>query len=253
MMYKLDAFQLITGRDIFIPEIQAKIHQPSIREISELGEEGFFESANLFFINSESVKEKIKESAENDLFDKNYIDLLNDYSILILFLNSDKELRIKFSNIIKLIFPDYTIFIENGEIIFEKEEKKSVVFSEENYRLLKDLIYQIFCFDKLAGSSILNAQSALAKKIAEKMRKAKEKKAQLESEEGKEHKSVFSHYISILSVGIPGLNISTIQDLTIYQLYNQYERYTLKLQHETSFSAALAGSKGEIADWLKEI
>ena len=45
----------------------------------------------------------------------------------------------------------------------------------------------------------------------------------------------------------------TIKDLTIYQLYDQLERYNLYSQYENSLQAALAGAKVDIVDWLKKI
>lgn len=246
-MYNIDTLQLMAGVDIFIPELQAKIHQPNINEIAVIGERKFFECANLFFINTDEVKAKLMES-----FPDPSLKALDDYSILLLFLNSSKDFRVKFRDIIRLIFPGYELFIENELIVFNKDNEPEIVFTKEAYSIIKDVIYIMFKFDKLIGSTTLNAQSTLAKKIAEKMQKAKQKIAEMQGPE-KQNKSIFSHYISILSIGSNALNIDTIRNLTIYQLYDQFERFGLFSQYQQSLQIAVAGAKTEIVDWFKEI
>ena len=78
-------------------------------------------------------------------------------------------------------------------------------------------------------------------------------RAKIEKMNGSREIDILSHYVSILSIGTNALNISTVKDLTIYQLYDQLERYNLYSQYENSLQAALAGAKVDIVDWLKKI
>lgn len=248
MMYKVDKLILMTGKDINVPELSAKIHQPTINEISVLGEGRFFQATNLFFLNEDAIKSNLKEVPG---MTKETINLLDSYTILLLFLEVEKDNRKAFVEIMELILQGYEIGIEDNNIIFSKENYPTINFSKETYLILKDIMYEMFQFDKLLGNTLLNVQSDAAKKIAEKMRKAKEK---IERNEGKKEQiSIFNHYLSILSIGSNASNINDNCELTIYQLYNQFERFSLYLQYDQSVKTALAGAKTDIVDWFKEI
>ena len=47
--------ELMTGTDIPIPELQTSLHQPTIKEISYIGETEYFEALQLLCFNKQVV------------------------------------------------------------------------------------------------------------------------------------------------------------------------------------------------------
>ena len=66
---------------------------------------------------------------------------------------------------------------------------------------------------------------------------------------------IISKYVSILSVGLK-LNINEIEsEYTLYQLFEQQKRFSLKEQNDIYLKAKLAGAKDlkEIDNWMDDI
>ena len=60
--------------------------------------------------------------------------------------------------------------------------------------------------------------------------------------------------MSALAIGSHALNINAINDLTVYQLFNQMQRFGLYTQYESAVKAMLAGAKDvEMVDWLEDL
>ena len=66
--------------------------------------------------------------------------------------------------------------------------------------------------------------------------------------------SIFSRYISILTVG-EQKDMNSFMDYTPYQLFDEYERYILKTNYDTVFKLRIAGAKDvkDADDWMKDI
>lgn len=249
----IDKLTLIIGADLVIPETPVKIHQPTINEIALIGEERFFYSLNGFTINIDRIKRTIEEKTEDEEKAKVLVSNIDEYIVLLQYLQSDEGLRANFTNLCNLLLINYEIQLLQGNLFMRSlDEKQFPSFQcDLNFFLkFKDTVQQIFKLNKIIEQSSLNPKGKLAEKIASKMQQTR---AKIEKMNGTKEIDILSHYVSILSIGTNALNISTIKDLTIYQLYDQLERYNLYSQYENSLQAALAGAKVDIVDWLKKI
>ncbi len=67
---------------------------------------------------------------------------------------------------------------------------------------------------------------------------------------------VFNKYISILSVGLKK-DKNDLANYTIYQLFDEFQRFILKEEYDTYLRVKLAGGKmeneKEIENWMKDI
>lgn len=83
--------------------------------------------------------------------------------------------------------------------------------------------------------------------------KARQKVAQLKAEENSG--SVFSQYLSILTVGLHSMSLTDCLNLTMYQLYDLVERYMLYMNWDLDIKAKLAGSTENkpVDNWMKQI
>jgi hypothetical protein len=93
----------------------------------------------------------------------------------------------------------------------------------------------------------------MAQRIADKLKKRHEQLAQINGDVGKEIR-VFSRYVSILSVGVKK-SFEELMNYTVFQLYDEFQRFTLKMQYDMYIKAKLAGAKNlkDVEDWTKDI
>jgi hypothetical protein len=253
-MSKLDKLSLMLGADIIIPNTSVKIHQPTMNEIALIGEERFFYSLNGFVINMEQVQRKIKEKVTDKEQLKKMTANLNEYIILLQFLQSDKKLNEEFETLCNLLFIDYKVQILPDKIKMISNDEQTLTSFDVDldfFLSLKNVTQEIFKLSKITEQTSLNPKGKLAENIASKMQKSREKIEKLKGEA--EKTEILSYYVSILGIGTNSLNVNSIKNLTIYQLYDQLERFNLYSQYDQSVRAALAGAKVDIVDWLKKI
>lgn len=255
----IDKLTLVAGASIPVPQLKVNIHQPTIREIAVLGEEKFYTSVGLFNISADSVvkaltSSPIKSELERIELVKSMITTLSDFELLLQVLNEENDALLSFENILMLILPEYTFSFEERIILGfnRKDPTQSITITEENYPVLKDIVQTIFCL-KGGKTKEFNPGNDKAKVIADKLEKAREKVRNLKGL-SKEKTYILANYISSLGIGSNALNIINAVDLTVYQLFNQMERYGLYVQNDYALKAAMAGAKNvEMIDWLKNI
>ena len=75
------------------------------------------------------------------------------------------------------------------------------------------------------------------------------------AQKGENNDSAFGRYMSILTIGTNTMSFTDLSNLTIYQLYDIMERYTLYLNWDLDIRTRLAGGKPDSKpeDWMKAI
>lgn len=235
----------LSGNDIPFIEAQITIHQPRIREIAYIGEENFFTGCELINFS----KNILSEQDKINLKDK------TNFDILIAILKERNAVMQKNRNCLEmtlaLFFPEYMIYITEKGILLEKDEEKHLI-DNNNFEIFKNIINQIVRYKK-DNSNSYNPQGNLASKIAEKLNKRHQKLAELKKEEHKKI-NILVRYVSILAVG-EKKDMNELFNYSIYQLYDEFERYQLKMSNDAYIKAKLAGAKDlkEVEDWMKDI
>ena len=75
------------------------------------------------------------------------------------------------------------------------------------------------------------------------------------AQKGEADVSIFTQYLSILTIGLNSMPLSETQKLTIFQLYDLVERYTLFVNWDIDIKSRLAGGKPDSKpdNWMKNI
>ena len=83
--------------------------------------------------------------------------------------------------------------------------------------------------------------------------KGRQKVAELKSTEN--NGSVFAQHLSTLIVGLNSMSLEDCVKLTMYQLYDLVERYSLYLNWDIDLRSHMAGAKGDkpLDNWMKQI
>ena len=136
-------------------------------------------------------------------------------------------------------------------MIFQSENG-IITVDQNNFEEMQKVLRMIFCAQTgPMDQQAFNPADAKAKEIAEKLMRGRQRvAAQKTSGQG----SVLSQYISSLSIGA-GFLISDLVNLTMYQLYDLIERYSLYTNWDIDLRIRLAGGKpdSQAEDWMKNI
>lgn len=235
---------LITGIDIPIPECQLILHQPSIKEIAYLGDTNFFIGAQTLALHKTMFVQ-----------DKSVLDTINNFQIFMTVIGekemADKKKCVK--DVLKLLFPDYSIMFSPQSLIFKDRDNNNLVVDESNFEQLQEVIRDVFCL-RLGpmDQTAFNPADAKAKEIADKLMRGRKRVAE---QKGGANTSVFSQYLSILTVGLHSMSMEDLINCTMYQLYDLMERYQLYMNWDLDVRTRLAGGKPESQpdNWMKNL
>lgn len=239
---------LLSGNDIPFIEAQINIHQPTLKEISYIGEESFFIGSELLAFNKNILSDKDKVLLENKDDFEIFMSIMNDLNPPI------QKNRISALMVLSIIFPEYQIKIEKKCINFYKEGEDVHQLNKENFKVFKIIISEIFCLNqKNKNEQDYNPNGSKAKQIAEKFKKRREKLQKIKGEKI-EKIALLSRYISILSTG-EKLDFQSLFNCTVYQLFDKFNRFKLKQDFDIWVKSKLAGVQDieDAEDWMKDI
>lgn len=244
----LNDLLLLSGVDIPFIEAQISIHQPTLKEISYIGEESFFIGSEILTFNKNILSDK----------DKTVLEDKDDFEIFMSIMNnlnpSIQKNRISALMVLSIIFPEYQIKIEKKYINFYKEGEDAHQLNKENFNIFKIIISEMFCLNqKNKDERNYNPNGSKAKQIAEKLKKRREKLQKIKGEENKKI-ALLSRYISILSTG-EKLDFQSLFNCTVYQLFDKFNRFKLKQDFDIWVKSKLAGAQDieDAEDWMKDI
>ena len=241
---KLGKTLLLSGNDIPFPQARVTLHTPTIKEIAYIGEDNFLIGCNFLNFNRELLSDEDKINLENK----------SDFDIFMSVMNSRDKAKHKTDAlmVLALLFPQYKIKIEQDKILLQLENFSSSI-NEQNYDEFKEIICQLFCLEGGEGAGDYNPADALAARIAEKIKKGKQKKKKAKLDEETDI-AIYSTYISILSVGLRK-DMNELFGYSVYQLREEFKRFQLKEEFDLYVRAKLAGAQDleEVDNWMENI
>lgn len=234
---------LMCGIDIPIPELQTTIHQPTIKEISYIGEQEFFIGLQTLSINKNMLAQgnSVLESTTNFQI---FMTIMKE--------QETKDKKDAVINFFQLVFPGSQVIFTPISILLNKEGQQILV-DENNFDILQEVIKQVFCVNSgPMDQATFNPADEKAREIAEKLMRGRQRVAQ---QKGETNSSAFGRYLSILTIGLNAMPLSEAMNLTMYQMYDLVERYTLYLNWDLDIRTRLAGGKPDSKpdDWMKNI
>ena len=234
---------LITGIDIPIPECQLVIHQPSIKEISFIGEKTFFSGIQCLCLYKSAFIE-----------DKTHLFDISNFQIFMMIMQEEeaKDKKEAVKQILTLLFPTKKVLITPTSLLFTEKDQENIIIDESNFEILQEIIRKIVCMQNAPmDQQAFNPRGDKAKEIAKKLMRGRERIAK---EQGNINVSILSQYVSTLSIALH-LSLQSLIDLTIFQLYDQVERYSLWANWDLDIRSRLAGGKPDNKpdNWMKNI
>lgn len=234
---------LMCGTDYPVPECQLIIHQPRIKEIALIGENDFFTGVQCLCLNKSMFVK-----------DESLLENTNNFQIFMTIMAekeaADKKMAVQ--QVCTLLFPNDKVLFTPRSIMISKDGN-SILIDETNFDFLQAAISSICCLKTgPMDQQAFNPADKKAREIAEKLMRGRQRVA---AQKGETNTSVFSQYLSILTVGINSMSLQDLSNLTMYQLYDLIERYMLYVNWDMDVRCRLAGGKPDSQpdNWMKNI
>ena len=241
---KLDYLLLQSGVDIPFAQARLSIHQPRLREISYIGESNFHIGSHFLLFDKNKLSSEDRINLEGQ----------SNFNIFMSVMNShEKAVHKTYAlMVLALLFPEARLKIEADKILLQLENFSSCI-NETNFKEFQSIIAQMFCLEEVEEEGEFNPADDLARAIAEKMKKGKQKRNKAKGE-NTENISIYGKYISILAVGLKK-DKNELSNYTIPQLRDEFERFILKQDFDVYLKAKLAGAKDleEVKNWMEDL
>ncbi len=234
---------LMCGTDYPVPECQLTIHQPRIKEISFIGESDFFSGVQCLCLHkSMFVKDETLLADTNNF--QIFMTIMSEKEAI------DKKVAVQ--QVCTLLFPKYKVIFTPRSMILNGDGQH-IQIDENNFNFLQEAISNICCLKTgPMDQQSFNPANAKAREIAEKLMRGRQRVA---AQKGETNISIFSQYLSILTVGLGSMSLQDTTDLTMFQLYDLVERYMLYINWDMDIRTRLAGGKPDSQpdNWMKNI
>ena len=234
---------LMCGIDYPVPECQLVIHQPKISEIAYIGEADFFTGIQCLCLNKSMFVK-----------DESLLTNTNNFQIFMTIMSEKETADKKFTvqQVCTLLFPKYKVLMTPRTVLLNGEGG-SIQIDEQNFEYLQEAITNICCLKTgPMDQHSFNPANQKAREIAEKLMRGRQRVA---AEKGTNNTSIFSQYLSMLTVGLGSMSLQDTMNLTMFQLYDLVERYMLYINWDMDVRCRLAGGKpeGQPDNWMKNI
>ena len=243
----LNDLLLLSGNDIPLEEIHLILHQPTIKEIAYIGEEAFFSGCEFLRFSKERLTSQ----------DRNHLENISNFEIIMSIMReknpSVQKQKTSAMMVLSLLFPTYSIHLNFEKMSIDlKQDELEFQLDKTNFDIFIQALNEILCLG--GGESDYNPSGDLARQIADKFKEAQAKRAALVK--GSQKIAILSRYISILAVG-ENKDMNSLLQYTIYQLFDEFQRYQLKCNWDMYVKSLLAGAKKEelekVDDWMKDM
>lgn len=236
----------LSGNDIPFAAARINITQPKIKDIALLGENNFYAGIEFLKFDKDILSDEDKIKLENHSNFDVLIAIMNEQNITI------QQQKIQLTMVLALLFPLHSIEIKSDCISLEKDNEEFRI-DRTNFEEFKSIIKHMFCLDGEDSNDDYNPSGAMAKQIAEKLKKRRQKISQAKDGDNKRI-SILEKYVSILTVG-EQKDMNSILNYTVYQLFDELKRYQLKLAWDINLQARMAGAQDlkDAEDWMKDL
>ena len=234
---------LMCGTDYPVPECQLTIHQPRIKEIALIGEQDFFSGVQCLCLNKSMFVKDESLLADTNNF-QIFMTIMSEKE------TADKKAAVQ--QVCMLLFPQHKVMFTPRSVLLSGEGQ-TIQIDENNFEYLQAAISDICCMKTgPMDQQAFNPADAKARQIAEKLMRGRQRVA---AQKGQSNTSIFSQYLSILTIGLGSMSIQDNMDLTMYQMYDLVERYMLFVNWDMDVRCRLAGGKPDSQpdNWMKTI
>lgn len=241
----LSELLLLSGNDIPFPQAQLTIHPPTLKEIALLGEDTFYTGCEFLRFSKDNLSEQDKSNLTEQTNFEVIMSILKEQNATI------QKIRTCVILLLAILFPEYEINLGETIKLTHNQTREEHHIDKDNYDAFVSILNETLCLKVSGGGADYNPGGEIAKRIADKLRKRQQTLAE---EKGPQKIAILSRYASILAVATQK-DLNNLMQYTIYQLFDEFQRFQLKMSNDLHFQARMAGAKDlkEVEDWMKDI
>lgn len=241
----LNELLLLSGNDIPFPQAQLTIHPPTLKEIALLGEDTFYTGCEFLRFSKDNLSEQDKSNLTEQTNFEVIMSILKEQNATI------QKIRTCVILLLAILFPEYEISLEESIKLTHNQTREEHFITKDNYDAFVNILNETLCLKVSGDGADYNPSGEIAKRIADKLKKRQQTLAE---EKGPQKIAILSRYASILAVGVQQ-DLNNLMQYTIYQLFDEFQRFQLKISNDLHFQARMAGAKDlkEVEDWMKDI
>jgi hypothetical protein len=212
----------LSGGPVYVQDCNIAVTPPSVKSIMIFGEEKFLMATQLFTKTDMFLRDVRQGNSELAKF--------NDFQLLLVILNEEAKSKRLVKDYFELVFPDYHIELTESSINYTIEGRVVGRITPFNFEELQVITSELFepYKDKKEEYNPVNDKAA---EIAAKLKKGKQKIAELKGKGKQEDTSLFATYLSVLGVGL-SIDMNILLSYTPFQLYDTFTRYFAKVQSD---------------------
>ena len=231
----IDKLKLLAGDDkVEIDGIVFK--QPKLRDIKDIGLQVYYAYISFLLVSVEEYLISIKREDLIPFFKQHNLTMFDVYR--------DSPYERQFFIEALSFFIDGEIEFKNGEFLINNTN----IINKEIYQKILEIIAEINCL-KVNKQQETYANEK-ARKIAEKIQQAKQKRSSVQSKDS----TSLADIISAVASRKESLNLLNIWDLTIYQLYDHYNRLIAEDEFDIhAMNYAYWGGEFKCKHWSKKL
>jgi hypothetical protein len=216
-----NAMTLLRGNPISLDNM-CKVYPLKLEKVEEIGEDKYNQYLSVLMLDKSSLN--IPSSIDERELEE--INKLSSYDILLIHAYRDEYIRRTMEDALSVFLKETILYLRDSEypngcffiIDFQDIGQRKEIKSDTFDLIKKALKKQNYLNDE--EKKDFKPANDKAKELIEKMQKVKEKLKKNNNEDGLN----LSDIISIVSAYSPDINILTVWDLTVYQLYESYIR-----------------------------
>ena len=238
-----DELQLMTGVDIPIEGLGITIRQPKVKDISMLGETNYFIALQIFLMDKKQLKIDSPEVDNWKIFQQSMSQKIEGI----------KSTRALLTNFLQLFFINQINIGPRSLMITANENVVNI--ESEDFDKIQSLVGSV------GGKFMLSPveekfkpKNKMAQKIAEKMKKMREKVARVKAiEQGRDlekHKGFLTRYIKTVAVATSN-SLEQVNNMTLFQLNEIMQGYLAWEAYDLDVKSRLAGATTdkELVHW----
>ena len=212
----------LSGCPVPLKQANVFLTPPKVRDILAFGEDKFLMASQLFSNTGKFLRQVREGNSELERY--------NDFQLLLVILNEEANSRRLVDDYFELVFPDYHIELTKSSIDYTIEGRVVGRITPFNFEELQVITSELFepYKDKKEEYNPVNDKAA---EIAAKLKKGKQKIAELKGRGKQEDTSLFATYLSVLGVGL-SIDMNILLSYTPFQLYDTFTRYFAKVQSD---------------------
>lgn len=233
-IFKKDEMRLLAGLPLHVPSV-GDIKQPKLIDIAEIGHEIYDNYLSILTFDLDDLQLDMPKEINGYK--------ITTYDICVSNCMNNEDFKKRFLSGLSFFFQETVSFYDDFGFFYVGDLENKRYIHKDNYEYVKDIIKSVNFLKENSKKEEFNPASKGAQKIAENIKKAREKKAKLKGKDKEDQQINLTDIISAYCI-FNKINDMTefMERTTFYQFNLQFQRMQMYENYDISIRSLLAGA-----------